>query len=300
MQASGKPSRPEERSMSSAASPAVPTEHAGLFQRLSEQFPLIKPHIIVNVLRQNEYKEKFTRTELQFFLRNNEAQLRAAKEEDRVVVQQLSRHEKVEENQPRPSATNSRRLKNSRRPRRPFAPSPPYVQKTPSRLPAVIAEAPVPPAPTTATVVSQLPPDVQTILPSQPTPLPSAEDTPTPHAVPNQPPVKVFSDMRYKKKVEVKRDWEEEPSQSSLYVRKARVEVVQKKWESDEERLKGEREKVLEQHIRELARTIAEQQSKIAELERRLTAHDAHPTLEPLCLVPWTAVEHLFTACSYK
>lgn len=104
-------------------------------------------------------------------------------------------------------------------------------------------------------------------------------------------------DSKYKKKIEVKRDWQDEKSEASKYARKPRVDVGHKKFESEEEKLKSDRERNLEKVLKDLNALLLSQGKKIEELEHRLSKLQS-PEVEAkepqtYCLVPLEAMKGL-------
>lgn len=118
------------------------------------------------------------------------------------------------------------------------------------------------------------------------------------------------TDSRYKKKIEVKRDWQEEPSEISKNERKPRIDIEPKKFESEEERLKSDRERQLEKVLKELKAQLSQQSSRMNDLEERIArlteqvgereGADGKHGGNTYCLVPMALVKDVLSSHTHR
>lgn len=368
---------------------ALSHDQRALFEKFANEYPHIKPPVLLNLLKKSEYKENNLRVEVQFFLSMNEEnrqlkpQTSPGQNQPHAPYRSEQPHAPPREKMwdapedgkaPPPREKDNRRNFTYRQPYNPnynrnteYQPakrkaSPTYVQKTDSKP----AEGQANPVSEQKVTAGQIEKEIQSIKTTETAPAEIQHEKPQENEKENAPngvvdlkkneegekpqgqkkiieantlPAKgleklikleanklknlfktmadnfkkekiTVTDSKYKKNIKVKRDWEEEPSVVSKVEKKPRVDVGHKKWESEEEKLKSEREKNLEKTINDLSHMLTEQQSKLAELEKKVLSFGnkqeegkkkGEETEDIVyCLVPFSSLKAYFNKVDHK
>lgn len=284
----------------------MPAIHTDLFQKMKSEFPLIDPNTIQKLMLKSEYKESFCRMEIEFFLKFNGDQLREKMNNPQPVEKTTQPKERIQSYIPRPQKQHTDQRRN---------PYPQVYRIADDRMPKHQAQRQeqfkeIKKSPSSVYVKKEAQTRIENepiaVLPEKIEPQKltdlthgkvqeEAEVQAGSFPAPSQRPVNVAS----KKKIELKRDWEEGPIESSEYTKKPKVELEEKKWESEEERLRNGGEDLLEKTLKVMSKQIEDQKLKISELEKKIAQFESESESKKqvgriFCLVPLESVQNLF------